>query len=181
MKKHIRFGSLAAVAAIAAAGFCFVAPVKAAEENKMDSKMESKLSANDKKFVKKAYKGGLKEVAEAKMAKDKAKNDATKELAERMITDHGKANDNLSEIAKEENLDLSKVEAKPGSFSDANFDKDYLTELKKDHEKDIAMFEKEANDTGTKEDSDVKKFAKDTLPTLKEHLQMVEDALGKLK
>jgi len=61
------------------------------------------------------------------------------------------------------------------------FDKDYLTMLKKDHEKNIAMFEKEANDTGSKEDSDVKKFAKDTLPTLKEHLQMVEDALGKLK
>jgi putative membrane protein len=85
------------------------------------------------------------------------------------------------EVAKEENFDLSKVEAKPASMSGDNIDKDYLTMLKKDHEKDIAMFEKEANDTGTKEDSDVKKFAKDTLPTLKEHLQMVEDALGKLK
>ena len=53
--------------------------------------------------------------------------------------------------------------------------------LKKDHEKDIAMFEKEANDAGAKEDSDVVKFAKDTLPTLKEHLQMVEDALAKVK
>ena len=177
MKKYIRFGSLAAITAIAAAGFCFVAPAKAAEEKKM----ESKLSAGDKKFVKKAYKGGLKEVAEAKMAKEKAKNDATKDIAERMITDHGKANDKLMEIAKEENLDLSAAEAKPASFSDDNFDKDYLTELKKDHEKDIAMFEKEAGDTGAKEDSDVVKFAKDTLPTLKEHLQMVEDALAKMK
>jgi putative membrane protein len=177
MKKYIRFGSLAAITAIAAAGFWFVAPAKAADEKKM----ESKLSANDRKFVKKAYKGGLKEVAEAKVAKEKAKNDATKEIAERMITDHGKANDKLMEIAKEENLDLSKVEAKPGSFSDDNFDKEYLTELKKDHEKDIAMFEKEADDSGAKEDSDVVKFAKDTLPTLKEHLQMVEDALAKMK
>ena len=85
------------------------------------------------------------------------------------------------EMAKEENLDLSKVEAKPSKMSDENFDKEYLTMLKKHHEKDIALFEKEANDTGSKEDSDVKKFAKDTLPTLKEHLHMIEDALGKMK
>ena len=53
--------------------------------------------------------------------------------------------------------------------------------LKKDHEKDIAMFEKEAGDSGAKEDSDVVKFAKETLPTLKEHLKLVEDALAKVK
>ena len=53
--------------------------------------------------------------------------------------------------------------------------------LKKDHEKDIAEFEKEANDTKPEEDRDVPAFAKKTLPTLKEHLQMVEDALAKVK
>jgi putative membrane protein len=177
MKKYLSFTFLAAVAT---AALCVSANVKAAEEN-MDTKSATKLSANDKKFVKKAYKGGLTEVANGKMAKDKAKNDATKEVAERMITDHSKANDKLMDIAKEENLDLAKVEAEPANMSGDNFDKEYLTMLKKDHEKDIAMFEKEANDSASKEDSDVKKFAKDTLPTLKEHLQMVEDALGKVK
>jgi putative membrane protein len=181
MKKYIRFSSAAAMIAIAAAGIFFIVTAQAADEMKKDAKMESKLSANDKKFVKKAYKGGLTEVAEAQTAKEKAKNDATKDVAERMITDHGKANEKLMEIAREENLDLGGVEAKPADFSGDNFDKEYLMALKKDHEKDIAMFEKEANDTGTNEDSDVKKFAKDTLPTLKEHLQMVEDALAKAK
>ena len=98
-----------------------------------------------------------------------------------MITDHGKANDKLQEIAKEENLDLSKVEAKPAKMTGDDFDKEYLTMLKKDHETTIAMFEKEASDSGAKEDSDVVKFAKDTLPTLKDHLKMVEDALAKMK
>ena len=184
MKKYIRISSLAAVAVIAAAGLAFVNPVKAEDEKKMDSKMESKteskLSADDKKFLKRAYKGGLSEVEAAKVAKEKAKNDATKEIAERMITDHSKANEKLMEMAKEENLDLSKVQAKPAKLSGDDIDKEYLTMLKKDHEKDIAMFEKEANDTASNEDSDVKKFAKDTLPTLKEHLQMVEEALGKI-
>ena len=179
MKKYISITSRALIAAIAAAGLCLVANAKAADESKTSS--ESKLSANDKKFVKKAYKGGMTEVESAKMAKDKAKNDATKDVAEHMITDHSKANDRLMEIAKEENLDLSKVQAKAATISGDDFDKQYLTMLKKDHEKTIAMFETEANDTGTKEDSDVKEFAKKTLPTLKEHLQMVEEALGKLK
>ncbi len=181
MKKSLHHTSRAALAAILSTGLCLAITAKAADE-KMEIKTENKLSANDKKFVKKAYKGGLTEVAEAKVAKEKAKNDTTKEIADRMITDHSKANDELMEIAKEENLDLSKVKAKkPVTMSDANFDKDYLAELKKDHEKDIAMFEKEANDTGGKEDSDVVKFAKNTLPTLKEHLQLVDDAIAKTK
>lgn len=169
MKKYL---SLTFIAALAAAGLCLASNAQAAE---------SKLSMGDKKFLKKAYKGGLAEVENAKLAKEKAKNDATKEVAEHMITDHSKANEKLMAMAKEETLDLSKVEAKPAKISDDNFDKEYLTMLKKDHEKDIALFEKEANDTGSNEDSDVKKFAKDTLPTLKDHLKMVEDALGKLK
>ncbi len=187
MKKYLRYTSGTVIAAILSTGLCLTLTANAAEEKmenkeKMESTTEGKLSANDKKFVKKAYKGGLSEVSEAKIAKGKAKSDATKEIAERMITDHGKANDKLMEIAKEENLDLSQVEAKKAkSMSDENFDKEYLMALKKDHEKDIAMFEKEANDSGGKEDSDVVKFAKNTLPTLKEHLQMVDEAIAKMK
>ena len=179
MKKYISLTSQALIAAIAAAGLCLVANATAADETKTST--ESKLSANDKKFVKKAYRGGMTEVEISKTAKEKAKNDATKDVAERMITDHGKANDKLQEIAKEENLDLSKVEAKPAKMTCDDFDKEYLTMLKKDHETTIAMFEKEASDSGAKEDSDVVKFAKDMLPTLKDHLKMVEDALAKMK
>ena len=96
-----------------------------------------------------------------------------------MITDHTKVNEELLNIAKEENLDLSKVHAKTATISGDNFDKEYPTMLKADHEKDIA--EKEANDTKPGEDRDVPAFSKKTLPTLKEHLQIVEDALGKVK
>lgn len=179
MKKNLTITIRAAFAVCAAVAFCASSTLHAADATSNDTK--SKLSLNDKKFVKKAYKGGLTEVASAKVAKDKAKDDATKNVADRMITDHTKANDQLMQIAKEENLDLSQVQAKTSTISDQNFDKEYLTMLKKDHEKTIAMFEKEANDSGAKEDSDVVKFAKDTLPTLKEHLKMVEDALSKMK
>jgi hypothetical protein len=65
------------------------------------------------------------------------------------------------------------------SISGSNFDKKYLTMLRKDPKKEIAMFEKEANDTKPGEDRDVPAFGKKTLPTLHEHLQMIDDALGK--
>lgn len=175
MKKYL---SMTFIAAIAAAGFCVASNVKAAEEK---AETESKLSAGDKQFLKKAYKGGLMEIEHAKMAKEKAKDDATKEIAERMISDHSKANEKILELAKAENFDLSKVEAKAPKMKSDNFDKEYLTMLKKHHEKDIALFEKEANATDSKEDSEVKKLAKDTLPTLKEHLHIIDDALGNLK
>jgi len=177
MKKQIRLTSRLALAALLAGSLCLSPTVKAADESK--TKSDSKLSMNDKKFLKKAYKGGMEEVENAKIAKDKAKNDATKEVADRMITDHTQANDELKKIADEENLDLSKIKAKTSKISDTNFDKEYLTMLKSDHEKDIAEFEKEANDSGSKEDSDVVAYAKKTLPTLKDHLKMVEDALAK--
>jgi len=180
MKKYLSIILRALIAvAVAVSGLCLVASTNAAGASKTSS--DSKLTASDKKFVKKAYKGGMEEVVNGKMAKEKAKDDATRNVAERMITDHTKVNEELMNIAKEENLDLSKVHAKTATISGDNFDKEYLTMLKADHEKDIAEFEKEASDTKPGEDRDVPTFAKKTLPTLKEHLQMVEDALAKVK
>ena len=179
MKKYLSIISRALIVAVAVGGLCLVASANAADESKTTP--QSKLTASDKKFVKKAYKGVVEEVENGKMAKEKAKNDATRNVADRMITDHTKVNEELLNIAKEENLDLSKVHAKTATISGDNFDKEYLTMLKADHEKDIAEFEKEANDTKPGEDRDVPAFAKKTLLTLKEHPQMVEDALGKMK
>ncbi len=46
--------------------------------------------------------------------------------------------------------------------------------MERDHETDIKVFEKEAS---SGDDADIKKWAAKTLPTLKEHLAMVNNAL----
>ncbi len=178
MKKYLRITSSAALTAVVAVGLGLLAGgAQAAEMNP-----KSKLSMGDKKFVAKAYQGGMAEVASAKLAEEKAQNPATKKIAARLIADHSKANEKLRDIAKEENLNLDKTAmAKPASMSSDNFDKEYLTMQKQVHEKDIAMFEKEAADTKPNEDRDVPAFAKKTLPTLKKHLAMIEAALAKMK
>jgi putative membrane protein len=86
-------------------------------------------------------------------------------------------------LAEEKGVPLLKNEPKideinMDTMSGTDFDKAYLAMMVKDHKKDIAAFEKEAKDG---EDTDVKAWAEKTLPTLKEHLKMVQDAQSKMK
>jgi predicted outer membrane protein len=68
--------------------------------------------------------------------------------------------------------DQALVNRLSGLSGDA-FDKAYIGAMVKEHETDIAEFEREAN---SGKDDDFKSFASKTLPTLKEHLQMAKDA-----
>jgi putative membrane protein len=97
-----------------------------------------------------------------------------------MIDDHTKANSELTRLAGQKNVTLpqevnsdQKSEMdKLSKLTGADFDKEYIQYMVKDHEEDVAEFQKQAND-GT--DGDVKAFAAKTLPTLQSHLQMARD------
>ena len=56
----------------------------------------------------------------------------------------------------------------------AAFDRAYARDMVRDHEADIAAFRYEANDG---KDASIKSFAKQTLPTLEDHLKMARQAL----
>ncbi len=53
----------------------------------------------------------------------------------------------------------------------AAFDATYMRQMVDDHQKDVALFEKQASGG---RDADLKAFAGKTLPTLKQHLQHAE-------
>jgi putative membrane protein len=57
------------------------------------------------------------------------------------------------------------------------FDQAYMQDMLKDHKTDIAAFEKEST---SGKDPDVKQFASQTLPTLKDHLKQAETVTPKL-
>jgi putative membrane protein len=67
---------------------------------------------------------------------------------------------------------------KMSALSGADFDRKYMEHMVKDHEKDVAAFERESNKG---DDADVKAWAAKTLPTLREHLQMARDTAAKVK
>ena len=134
----------------------------------------SSLSAKDKMFMKKAAKGGMKEVAMGKLADEKGQSDDVKSFGKRMVADHSKANDELKKIAVQKNAKLPTKEPTVGWTSD----KAYMDAMVKDHEKDLAEFQEEAK-SGS--DPDVKKFADDTAKMVQEHLDLAKQTQSKLK
>jgi putative membrane protein len=134
----------------------------------------SSVPAKDKMFMKKAAKGGMMEVAMGNLAEQKGQSDDVKSFGKRMVADHSKANDELKKIAAQKNV---KLPAKEPTVSWSS-DKAYIDAMVKDHEKDLAEFNEEAN-SGS--DPDVKKFAADTAKMVQEHLDLAKETQGKLK
>jgi putative membrane protein len=189
MKKSLTLFSRPAIVALIGAGLCLGVSARAAEK-KEEKKTEqpssspakspatAALSAKDKSFMKEAAQGGMMEVEMGKMAQQKGKSADVKKIGGTMVTDHTKANNELMGIAKKKGVDLSKEKAPKHSMNDANFDKEYIDMMVKDHEKDLSAFQGEAKN-GT--DAEVKAFASKTSAVIKKHLDMVKAAQAKLK
>ena len=146
----------------------------------------SAMSEDDKKFVMAAANGGMMEVKAGEIAASNATNADVKAFGQRMVTDHGKANDELKQLATNKGLalptdidadhqkkvdDLSKKKGKA-------FDKAYMDDMVKDHEKDVAEFQKESTSA---QDPDLKAWVTKTLPTLQDHLKMAKETQKKVK
>lgn len=145
----------------------------AAQEDAAAKPAKGKLSAKDKAFMMKAAKGGMMEVEMGKMAAQNGKHADVKKFGNRMVADHGKANSELMALAKEEGVQLPA--AKPAGKWKS--DKDYMNMMVKDHEKDLAEFQSQAQN-GT--DPDLKKFANKTAKIIERHLKMAKEIQGKL-
>jgi putative membrane protein len=134
----------------------------------------AKLSASDRAFMRNAAKGGQLEVEWGKLAAQSGQDSQVKKFGNRMVTDHSKANNDLMALAREEGVSL------PGSKPATKWksDKDYMDMMVRDHEKDLAEFQKEAS-SGS--DPDLKKFADKYSKVVQEHLNMAKGIQSKLK
>jgi putative membrane protein len=183
-----------ATAATAVSSFCFLTTVRAQNENQRtdteiadnphlrkskqsSSSSSSKLSPKDQKFITNAATSGFQEVADGQVAQQQG-GPAVKNVGARMVADHSKINKELIALARKKNLSIDTTPAKPRPFKKEGFDSQYLFNLQNDHATDIKAFEQEAS---SGDDADVKGWAKQTLPMLKDHLAMVKSALKKLK
>jgi putative membrane protein len=143
-------------------------------------------SADDTAFAAKAAQAGNAEVAEGEMAKTKATDPRVKEFAATMVKDHSAAGSELKDAASKAGITLPSgvsVEEKAaaerlGTFSGAEFDRNYMQLMVKDHKAAVELFQKEAK---TGEDARLKAFAEKTLPTIQMHLQMAERLASEIK
>jgi putative membrane protein len=140
-------------------------------------------SVKDQEFAKEAARGGMAEVQLGELAMKSGQSEKVTSFGKKMVADHTKAGDELKSIAQKKMIplpsDLSEQDkglyARLSKLNGAAFDKAYIDAMVKDHEADVADFEKEAHSGA---DSDLRHFASKTLPTLKQHLQMAKAASG---
>ncbi len=138
------------------------------------SNTSDKLSWSERHFVEKAAKGGMSEVALGQLASQQASNPDVKSYGETLVRDHQMANSQLMQIAQQKNVKMDKDEDGKDHFykslskkSGTDFDREFVDHEVKDHKKDVKEFEKMAQDA---KDPDLKNFAAQTLPKLREHL-----------
>jgi putative membrane protein len=137
-------------------------------------------AVSDAQFARKATQGGMAEVKLGQLAREKGTSDSVKKFGQRMAEDHSKAGDELKRAAAQENISLpDDISAKDkatydslSKLSGAAFDRAYARDMVRDHEEDIADFNKEAN---SGKNGAIKDFATQTLATLQDHLKEAKE------
>jgi len=143
------------------------------------------LSSSDKQFVMEAAQGGSAEVQLGNLAVQKAASSDVKQFGQRMVDDHSRVGDELKQFASRKNVSLSseigaqhqEVIDRLSKLSGKEFDRAYMAEMLKDHEKDVAAFDRISQQGN---DPDLRAWTTKSLPTLREHLQMAQDIARKV-
>jgi putative membrane protein len=133
----------------------------------------------DRAFLQKAARGNLAEVETGQLAAQQSSDPQVKQFGERMVQDHSQANDKLKTVAESVGVQLptepghSEMQSmsKLKSLSGQQFDKTYANAMLKDHRQDVKEYEHVAQ---TAKNPEVRAYAEQTLPTLKEHLALAE-------
>ncbi|HYG62465.1 MAG TPA: DUF4142 domain-containing protein [Thermoanaerobaculia bacterium] len=137
------------------------------------------LAAQDRTFAMQAASGGMLEVQLGQLASQKAANAQVRSFGQRMVTDHSQANQRLMQVAQNKGLDLP-TQMMPehrahldmmAPLSGAEFDRMYMSHMIQEHNKDISSFEQQ---TRSGQDPDLRSFAQQTLPTLRQHRELAQ-------
>ena len=136
----------------------------------------------DRMFLKTAAQGGVMEIAAGQLAVQHASDERVKKYGQRMVSDHTMLNNELKPYADrmgvqppgkpkaEDQAELDKLKG----LSGADFDKEYVSFMMKDHAEDLKDFRKEASATG---DVDLKMAVMRGQSVIERHKKMI-DGLG---
>jgi putative membrane protein len=131
------------------------------------------LSAAD--FVKEAANSDMFEIQSSRLALNKTQDAKVRDFAQRMIQDHTQASEKLKAVARGQTVPTSLdpehaqklQQLQQASAND--FSRDYVQMQAEGHQKAVSLFENYAQDGDNPE---LKQFAQQTLPTLRQHLQL---------
>ena len=141
------------------------------------------MASSDAKFMKKVAQDDKAEVELGKLAAERGASDSVKKFGERMASDHAKAGEELAKLAQDKGVTLpmdidskhKRLHDKLAKMSGAAFDREYMTEMAKDHDSEVKAFQREAKSA---KDADLRSWVGKTLPTLEEHKQQAHQVLA---
>src|SRR5947209_1731814 len=133
------------------------------------------------KFLKEAIEGNLAEVQMGQLAQKNGNSDGMRSFGQMLEKDHSDANQKATTAANslgvtpptEPNAKQKKDYDRMSKMTGTKFDQQFAKDMVADHKKDIRDYEKEAN----KNDA-AGSYAKDTLPTLRKHLDTAQSLAG---
>ena len=132
------------------------------------------LSREDKEFLKNAGELGITEVVLGNLAVERATSPELKALGARLVADHTKSNEELVALAVKKGVEMTleptgaqkKMLANFKDKSGAEFDKELMEHVRKDHEKGLHAFTDAAEDS---KDPDIKAFAMKNIAVMQQH------------
>lgn len=141
----------------------------------------------DQDFATKASATNLAEIRAHQAALDRAMTPDVKKHAQMMLTDHKKMDADMKALASKKSITLAS-EPRPdkvkmqddmnASKQGKDWDMGYVDAQIQDHKETIALFE---DGEKSVKDAELKTLITSTLPKLRAHLKMVEDAKSKMK
>lgn len=129
-----------------------------------------------KHFIIVASIGNLQEISAGQLAVQKAKRADVRSFGKMMVTDHGQAEQQLMQLVKSKRMNIPAAatnSAQPDlrlKNAGDNFDRMYVHAMVTSHRNTVETFQNYAT---TGKDADVRAFARQKLPTLKQHLAAI--------
>ena len=113
----------------------------------------TKLQDADMDFVKQATAAGMAEVDLGKLGAAKGSDQFVRQFAQRMVDDHSKANQQLLKLLADKKVEVPKdwapIKDQLSGLSGADFDREFMAHMVSDHEKAVAVLERQSRDGKT--------------------------------
>ena len=176
--------ALAACAALVATSNALAQSTDTKSSSTGAEQKKSSLDREDRRHFRQIAQANMAEVQAGKLAQSKASSDEVKTFAQHMVEDHGNMLKEQEIMAQAKGVSLPKAPGKAEksalkklqSESGAQFDRDYMQQMVKGHEKALKLVQETANSA---KDRELKQAAEKAAPEVEKHLEMAKEIANK--
>jgi putative membrane protein len=135
--------------------------------------------STDSSFIRQTIRGNYTEVALGRLAESRASSSEVKDFAERMVSDHNDMNKEWVDLAHDNDMKVAVDFGQSGQqtidrleeLSGSAFDQAYMSEAIRQHEQDLAAFQRMGTSARSNE---VRELTNSGVSTIREHLSLAQ-------